>query len=206
MAGPRQGNLPGLQRLAQYFQAVPAEFRQLVQEQHPAVCQGDLAGQRPATATGQGGGTGGVMRAAEGAVEVARGRGPLVKAAQGEPGQCLLGGGWRQDAGEAGGQQGLAGSRGTVEQEVVAATGGNLEGAPVVFGGPVVLPVPVVSVCTELSSAASMTQVSFVPPPWEELTTREPFLSATRVSPPGSTYISSPYRIYGLRSTCRPSI
>jgi len=32
------------------------------------------------------------------------------------------------------------------------------------------------------------TQVSF-PHPWEEFTTREPFLRATRVKPPGFTYI-----------------
>src|SRR5581483_10591132 len=31
------------------------------------------------------------------------------------------------------------------------------------------------------------TQVSLLPPPWEELTTSDPFLSATRVSPPGCT-------------------
>jgi len=37
--------------------------------------------------------------------------------------------------------------------------------------------------------------------PCEELTTREPFLSATRVSPPGVTVTFSPYRMYGRRST-----
>jgi len=31
------------------------------------------------------------------------------------------------------------------------------------------------------------TQVSLLPPPWDEFTTSEPFLSATRVRPPGST-------------------
>ena len=30
------------------------------------------------------------------------------------------------------------------------------------------------------------TQVSLLPPPWEELTTSEPFRSATRVRPPGT--------------------
>src|SRR6267143_5498353 len=40
--------------------------------------------------------------------------------------------------------------------------------------------------------ASPRTQVSLEPPPWEELTTSEPRLSATRVSPPGTTVMSSP--------------
>jgi len=36
------------------------------------------------------------------------------------------------------------------------------------------------------------TQVSFEPPPWEELTISSPSGSATRVSPPGSTQTSLP--------------
>ncbi len=39
---------------------------------------------------------------------------------------------------------------------------------------------------------SASTQVSLLPPPWEELTTSEPRRSATRVRPPGSTKISSP--------------
>ena len=38
----------------------------------------------------------------------------------------------------------------------------------------------------------STTHVSLLPPPWEELTTSDPFTSATLVRPPGSTKISSP--------------
>jgi len=46
------------------------------------------------------------------------------------------------------------------------------------------------------------TQVSLDPPPWLELTTREPSTSATRVSPPGSTHTSLPsLTANGLRST-----
>src|SRR4029450_6759665 len=52
---------------------------------------------------------------------------------------------------------------------------------------------------------APRTQVSLLPPPCDEFTTSEPFLSATRVSPPGRTKISFPYRMYGRRSTWRPS-
>ena len=40
--------------------------------------------------------------------------------------------------------------------------------------------------------SGEITQVSLLPPPWDELTTSDPFLSATRVSPPGSTKISFP--------------
>ena len=35
-----------------------------------------------------------------------------------------------------------------------------------------------------LVSSVSTIQVSLLPPPWEELTTREPLRRATRVSPP----------------------
>src|SRR5262249_58641620 len=50
----------------------------------------------------------------------------------------------------------------------------------------------------------SRTQVSFVPPPWLELTTRDPFLSATRVSPPGTMRVRSrPVSTNGRRSTWR---
>src|SRR6266568_4031333 len=53
--------------------------------------------------------------------------------------------------------------------------------------------------------ASPRTQVSLEPPPWEELTTSEPRLSATRVSPPGTTVMSSPTRTYGRRSTWQGS-
>src|SRR5436190_1742937 len=42
------------------------------------------------------------------------------------------------------------------------------------------------------ASLAASTQVSLLPPPWEELTTYDPARSATRVRPPGSTRIDSP--------------
>jgi FO synthase subunit 2 len=42
------------------------------------------------------------------------------------------------------------------------------------------------------SWSSASTQVSLLPPPCEELTTSEPRRSATRVSPPGSTKMSSP--------------
>ena len=45
---------------------------------------------------------------------------------------------------------------------------------------------------------------SLVPPPWDELTTKEPSVRATRVRPPGT--ISTPFepvKINGLKSTWR---
>ena len=55
------------------------------------------------------------------------------------------------------------------------------------------------------AGGAAITQVSLLPPPCDELTTSDPCRKATRVSPPGKTKISSPYKIYGRKSTCRPS-
>src|SRR3546814_17482151 len=48
------------------------------------------------------------------------------------------------------------------------------------------------------------TQVSLVPPPWLELTTSEPSVSATRVRPPGTMVLPvAPVRMKGRRSTWR---
>src|SRR5262249_52481616 len=55
------------------------------------------------------------------------------------------------------------------------------------------------------TSGSARTHVSLLPPPCDEFTTNDPFFSATRVSPPGKTKMSSPYRMYGRRSTWRPS-
>src|SRR5438477_7733075 len=69
-----------------------------------------------------------------------------------------------------------------------------------------VLPRPpaVASLLVLLGVHVSNTQVSFVPPPWLELTTSEPFLSATRVRPPGTIRTRSrPVSTNGRRSTWR---
>ena len=56
--------------------------------------------------------------------------------------------------------------------------------------------------CSRLDGSAS-THVSFDPPPWLELTTRLPAVSATRLRPPGTTQTFSPSLIAnGRRSTC----
>src|SRR5882757_6990299 len=58
--------------------------------------------------------------------------------------------------------------------------------------------------CTEFGSHPSKTHVSFVPPPWLELTTSEPACRATRVRPPGTMRIlSRPVSTNGRRSTWR---
>ncbi|KAI1691234.1 hypothetical protein DdX_22007 [Ditylenchus destructor] len=51
--------------------------------------------------------------------------------------------------------------------------------------------------------SASRIQVSFVPPPCDELTTSEPSFSATRVSPPGTICTSAPESTKGRRSMWR---
>ena len=52
--------------------------------------------------------------------------------------------------------------------------------------------------------AASTIQVSLLPPPWDELTIRDPGSRATLVSPPGVTYApSGPSNVKGRRSTWR---
>ncbi len=43
------------------------------------------------------------------------------------------------------------------------------------------------------------------PPPCDEFTTRDPGFNAARVRQPGTMSISSPTRMYGLRSTWRGS-
>src|SRR5258708_17776254 len=50
---------------------------------------------------------------------------------------------------------------------------------------------------------ASSTQVSLLPPPWDELTISEPSRSATRVSPPASTRGLAPSSTNGRKSMCR---
>src|SRR5262249_6142944 len=63
---------------------------------------------------------------------------------------------------------------------------------------------PVPSSRTAPSLRAASTQVSLLPPPWEEFTTRLPAGSATRVRPPGSTNTDCPsLTANGRRSTCR---
>jgi hypothetical protein len=51
---------------------------------------------------------------------------------------------------------------------------------------------------------SSTTQVSFDPPPCDELTIKEPSRKATRVNPPGTTSMPfGPHKAYGRKSTWR---
>src|SRR5437867_5308014 len=81
-----------------------------------------------------------------------------------------------------------------------------LENARHIFGALDIArePVQVVGGAGEHAAYPSSTQVSLVPPPWLELTTREPGSSATRVSPPGTMRTRSrPMRTNGRKSTWR---
>ena len=66
--GAADGDDLVLQRLAQHLQHARAELGQLVQEEHAAVRQADLARARPVPAADQAGVADGVVRRAEGAV------------------------------------------------------------------------------------------------------------------------------------------
>src|SRR6185369_13206455 len=50
-----------------------------------------------------------------------------------------------------------------------------------------------------------MIQVSLLPPPCDELTTKDPLRNATRVRPPRVTYVFSPLNTNGRRSRWRGS-
>src|SRR4029079_8176209 len=90
-----------LERLAESVDRGARELGQLVEEQHAAMAEGDLPGQRPITAADQPGGGDGVVRRPE---RSRRGQPPVA-----DPGRAvhprdlerLLEAGWRQDAGEA---------------------------------------------------------------------------------------------------------
>ncbi len=117
--------------LAQHFQDARAELGQLIQEEHAAVRQRDLAGVRPVAAAHQPGVADGVVRGAEGAVADQRhirrelvGHGVDARHIQG-----FVDGHARQDARQGARQQGLAGAGRTDHQDVVPAGRGHFQGA-----------------------------------------------------------------------------
>ena len=129
VAGPGDNDLPAFQGLAQHLQHLAVELGQLVQEQHALMGQGDLAGLRTAAAADQGRPGGAVVGRAE------RPLGPGVQ--RRVTGHRLNGGDLqglllvqrRQQAGQAAGQQGLAGTGRAAEQQIVGAGGGNQQRA-----------------------------------------------------------------------------
>src|SRR5690606_38603906 len=64
-------------------------------------------------------------------------------------------------------------------------------------------PVEVAGGAAQHQVPPSSTQVSLVPPPCDEFATSEPSRSATRVRPPGTTWMRWPLRMYGRRSMWR---
>lgn len=127
--GPGNDDLAAFQRLAQDLQDLALELRQFVEEQHALVRQGDLARLRAAAAADQGRRGGGVVRLAERSLRPV----PEGDVAGHRMDRCDLQGlvlvERRQQAGQAAGQEGLAGARRAAEQQVVRAGGGHQQGA-----------------------------------------------------------------------------
>ena len=134
-SGPGHGDLAVFQGLAQGLQNIPVKFRELVQKQHAVVGQGDFPGPKHGAAAGKSRGGSGVMGAAEGPPGQQGVEGIRQSRHGPHPGyrQGLLAGHVRQNGGQALGQHGLAGAGRADEQQVVAACGGNLQGAFSVF-------------------------------------------------------------------------
>lgn len=117
----RDGDVAGFHRLAQHVQHAAVELGQLVEEQHAAMGQRDLAGARHAAAAHQRRAGGGVVRGAK--------RPPLPLLDVEAAGQRLHGGRFqrflvahrRQQADEARGQHGLARARRSHEQHRMVA-------------------------------------------------------------------------------------
>ncbi|KAF5031758.1 hypothetical protein DSECCO2_624440 [anaerobic digester metagenome] len=120
--GPGDGHLAVLQGLAQHLQHGLLEFRQFVQEKHPAVGHGHLARARIGAAADEAGVGNGVVRAAEGALrEQARAVQAAGHRIDGRDLEGLLEGQRRQHRGDALGEHGLAGTRRADEKQVVRA-------------------------------------------------------------------------------------
>jgi hypothetical protein len=128
-AGPRDANAAVLERLAQRVEHVAIELRQLVEEEDPTMGEAHFAGREARAAADHGGVGKGVVRSAK------RARPPQPLAGSEQPGDAshdrdlerLRVVERRQEAGHGPGQEGLARSRWTDQQEVVAARQGHLE-------------------------------------------------------------------------------
>ncbi|GIS60429.1 MAG: hypothetical protein CM1200mP2_26540 [Planctomycetaceae bacterium] len=128
-AAQRPGNrdLVLFERLPHYLQRPPVEFGQLVQEQNSVMRQADLSRRRTAATSHQ-------SRLADRVVRGAEGTGQHQGASRGQPShdapdparlEALPRGQLGQDATQPAGQQRLAGSRRTDQQQVVSAGGGH---------------------------------------------------------------------------------
>ena len=129
VAGPSDMDTPRFHGFTHHLQHMTRKLRQLIEEQHAVMGQGDLAGARFRTTAHQRHGTGGMMRRAEGPpAPLGTQRQPADRAYRRHL-QRLLFGQRRQDARQATGQHGLAGAGRPGEEQVVAAGGGHLQGA-----------------------------------------------------------------------------
>jgi hypothetical protein len=120
--------MPAFQRFAQGLQRGAGKLGQLVEEQHPAVGQRDLAGPRRRATAHQRHRTGRMVRRAKRpSAEAARIETLCGQALQCRAGQRLVLGHRRQQAGQAQRQHRLAGARRADEQQAVCAGRGNLQ-------------------------------------------------------------------------------
>ena len=128
---PADGDDLVLDGLAHHFQDTRAELGQLVQEEHAAVRQGNLAGMRPVAPAHQPGMRDGVVWGAEGAVLDEGGVRRELVGDRIDAGhvQGFLDAHARQDTGHGACQQGLAGSGWTDHQDIVRPCRGDFQGA-----------------------------------------------------------------------------
>jgi hypothetical protein len=128
VADARQLEVPDFEGLAQGFEDLALPFGQLVQEQHAAMGQADLAGHQRRAAAHQPRVAGGVVGGAEGAfLGQPRGPGPEGRAHARDL-DALREARRRQQARQGARQGALAGARGPQEQQVVAARRGHQQG------------------------------------------------------------------------------
>ena len=126
--GSRHGDGAGLDRLAQRLQRPAVELRQLVEEQHAEVGEGDLTGLGLGPAADQRGQARRVVRVAVGTAgdQPVFGEGPGQRMHHGHR-QRFFGGHRRQQPGQSGRQHGLPGPRRADQQQVVAPRSGDLQ-------------------------------------------------------------------------------
>ena len=121
-------DLAGLDRLAQAVEHLRLEFRQLVEEQHAVMGEGDFAGARTQAAADERRHGGGMMRGAEGAAIGERAVGRVARdRVHHRDFEQLARRERRQDGGQPLGQHRLAGAGRSVHQQIVAAGGGDLQ-------------------------------------------------------------------------------
>lgn len=119
VTGPGDDDLPTFQGLAQHLQHLAVELGQLIQKQYALMGQGDFPRLRPAAATDQGRAGGAVMRVAKGPLRPGIQRGVTGHRMNRRDFQGFLLVEWRQQTGQAAGQQGLAGAWRTGQQQVM---------------------------------------------------------------------------------------